>query len=169
MAKWTKRSAGLLIISGRKLLLLRRRKRAPNGGTWGLPGGQLDRRETPLEAACREGDEELGKLPAFEVLARLKVQRRNLTKRYDVFLCEASRSVRERWHPELSKEHDDFAWVRLEWCLGHPDELHPVVAVLLQDPKALAAIGRALEGVDPVPPRAARPMTGTVAWSRASS
>jgi len=42
-------------------LLCRRASRmSRHAGQWALPGGRLDERETPLEAALRELDEELG-------------------------------------------------------------------------------------------------------------
>jgi 8-oxo-dGTP diphosphatase len=39
-----------------------------NGGTWAIPGGALDIGETPVEGAVREFTEEIGPLPAFEVV-----------------------------------------------------------------------------------------------------
>ena len=38
------------------------------GGTWAIPGGALDHGETPVEGAVREFTEEIGPLPAYEVV-----------------------------------------------------------------------------------------------------
>ena len=43
-----------------------------HGGQWALPGGRLDAGETPLEAAMREADEEVGlRLTSDDLLGRL--------------------------------------------------------------------------------------------------
>ncbi|WP_420435902.1 NUDIX hydrolase [Candidatus Poriferisodalis sp.] len=43
-----------------------------HGGQWALPGGRLDAGETPLEAAMREADEEVGlRLTSNDLLGRL--------------------------------------------------------------------------------------------------
>lgn len=50
--------------------LARRSKWCHRGGTWAVPGGALDRGETPLAAALREFEEEIGlPLERFEVAA----------------------------------------------------------------------------------------------------
>ncbi len=62
-------AAGLLIRhhdpkDGQHRYLLQ--KRAPwvdHGGTWGIPGGGLERHESPEEGAHRESEEEMGELP----------------------------------------------------------------------------------------------------------
>jgi 8-oxo-dGTP diphosphatase len=43
-----------------KILLLHRQDHSSQGNLWGIPGGKLERLETPLEAAIRETLEETG-------------------------------------------------------------------------------------------------------------
>lgn len=58
---------------GKVLLLLR--TSLNNNNTWGLPGGNLEAVDTDLlVTAKREGTEELGALPDFEVLANIKTK-----------------------------------------------------------------------------------------------
>jgi len=51
--------AGCLVVEGGKLLLLRRGIN-PARGKWTFPGGYVDHGETPLQAAVRETEEEVG-------------------------------------------------------------------------------------------------------------
>lgn len=43
-----------------KILLLHRQDHTSQGNLWGIPGGKLEKRELPLEAAIREVQEETG-------------------------------------------------------------------------------------------------------------
>jgi 8-oxo-dGTP pyrophosphatase MutT (NUDIX family) len=52
-----------------RFLLQKRDDDAPNGGTWGLPGGKTHVGESPWDAAVREAAEELGDLPAVKPAA----------------------------------------------------------------------------------------------------
>jgi len=61
-------AAGLLVrhtdLEGTHHYLLQQRSRhVDHPGTWSIPGGAIERGETPFEAGTREGDEELGGLP----------------------------------------------------------------------------------------------------------
>lgn len=59
---------------GRPAVVLTRRATGlrGHGGQWALPGGRMDRGETPEQAALRETAEEIGlRLPADRVLGRL--------------------------------------------------------------------------------------------------
>jgi 8-oxo-dGTP diphosphatase len=51
---------GAFVTDGERRLLLVKRRRAPEAGHWGLPGGKVDFLETVEAAAIREIDEELG-------------------------------------------------------------------------------------------------------------
>jgi ADP-ribose pyrophosphatase YjhB (NUDIX family) len=61
------------VAGGAAFLLCRRASRlSAHAGQWALPGGRVDAGETPLEAALREVDEELGlRLGADDVLGWL--------------------------------------------------------------------------------------------------
>lgn len=55
------------------LLLLRDSKH--NNNTWGLPGGNQEQLDPDLmQTALREGTEEMGSLPEFEVLTEIKTR-----------------------------------------------------------------------------------------------
>lgn len=127
----TKRSSGMLILSGRRLLLLRRAPTVKNGGLWGLPGGQRDAGEAAYATASRESHEEVREMPPHVVLSAAAVHRGR--KRYDIVACRTGGSARRGWRPVLSAEHDQFRWVKLAWCLSHVDALHPDLRSLLKD------------------------------------
>ena len=56
---WPRVGCGAAIIKEGKLLLVRRR-RDPEAGFWGLPGGKVDPFEPVIDATAREIREELG-------------------------------------------------------------------------------------------------------------
>jgi ADP-ribose pyrophosphatase YjhB (NUDIX family) len=56
---WPRVGCGAAIVSDGKLLLVKRR-RSPEAGHWGLPGGKVDGFEALSDAVAREIDEELG-------------------------------------------------------------------------------------------------------------
>ena len=53
-------AAGLVLVRDRSILLQHRAPWVHNGDTWGIPGGARDSHETPIEAALREANEEIG-------------------------------------------------------------------------------------------------------------
>ncbi|HGE2196674.1 NUDIX domain-containing protein [Pseudomonas aeruginosa] len=55
----TRIGCGAAIIEGGKILLLKRR-RTPESGHWGIPGGKVDWMEPVEHAVCREVQEETG-------------------------------------------------------------------------------------------------------------
>lgn len=56
---WPRVGCGAAIVENGKLLLVRRR-RDPEAGCWGLPGGKVDPFEPLTDATAREIHEELG-------------------------------------------------------------------------------------------------------------
>lgn len=52
-------AAGCYLWCKDKLLLLRRHKNKPQGGTWGVPAGKLEANESAKEAVIREIEEEV--------------------------------------------------------------------------------------------------------------
>ncbi|MBS3904291.1 MAG: NUDIX hydrolase [Simkania sp.] len=50
----------LYIEQGNKILLLHRQENKSQGNKWGIPGGKIDKGETPLQAVIREALEETG-------------------------------------------------------------------------------------------------------------
>lgn len=53
-------AAGLVLVRDQSILLQHRAPWVHNGDTWGIPGGARDSHETPIEAALREANEEIG-------------------------------------------------------------------------------------------------------------
>ena len=65
---WPRVGCGAAIVRDGRLLLVRRR-RDPEAGCWGLPGGKVDWLEPVADAAVREAGEELSiRLAAIELL-----------------------------------------------------------------------------------------------------
>lgn len=148
-------SGGLLILSGRHILVLKRSRRASNPRTWGLPGGRCDAAESPGSAALREAAEELGELPRAKVVGRLRV-RRARSGRYDVFVYRGKPTLRDEWTPRLCDEHTRYRWVRIEWLFSRLDRLHPVLRTICQKPEVLRAVCDVIErekALPTVPPR----------------
>jgi|GEM_PF-2876941 len=155
MARNRRPSGGLLILSGRHILVLKRSRRARNPRTWGLPGGRCDGEETPGKAALREAREELGGLPRAKVVGRLRV-RRARSGRYDVFVYRARSRARERWTPQLCDEHTRYRWVPVEWLFSRMDRLHPVLRTICQKPEVMRAVCDVIERdrtLPSIPPR----------------
>ncbi len=124
-----KRSAGLLLLSGKRVLLLRRSRSVRNPNTWGLPGGQRIHSEPGYATALREATEEIGWAPPHRLVGAIAVQRGD--RRYEIFAARSARRLRERWRPRLDAEHSDWRWVPWSWMETHQRELHPVMACLL--------------------------------------
>lgn len=52
--------SAVYIVHNDKILLLHRQDNKSQGNKWGIPGGKVDKGETPLQAAIREVKEETG-------------------------------------------------------------------------------------------------------------
>ena len=144
--KPTKRSAGILMISDGRFLVLRRAKGTNNPRLWDLPGGQRDEGERADETAWREAGEEIGYLPRTNVTGRVLVLRNGGKKRYDLFVCVCSPRVRRVWRPQIASEHSEHRWVDIQWCIARRQWLHPVLRALLDDAQARKALRKALGG-----------------------
>lgn len=62
-------AAGLLLADEGRVLLQLRSRFVQSPGTWSVPGGALDRGETPVTAALREAGEEIGLDPDAVAMA----------------------------------------------------------------------------------------------------
>jgi len=97
---------------GGRFLLLHRQDHKPQGNTWGVPGGKVEKGETNIEAIIREIREELG----FHAdPKKMKLIKTTFVKyaEYD-FVYEIYRLQFET-KPQISidiKDHKDFVWVR---------------------------------------------------------
>lgn len=125
-----KRSAGVLVMSGQRVLLLERGPEVRNAGLWDLPGGQQNRTESGYATAAREAVEELFELPEHRIVGAIAVQRG--ARRYEIFACRVRKRIRKTWAPTLDAEHTAFHWASLDWCRARLAGLHPVVRTLIE-------------------------------------
>lgn len=96
------------------MLLLKRRSKN-NDKAWDAPGGQLDNSDSSVyEGACREGREEMGSIPAHDVVGEYSIQRAQGAKQYTMFVCVVDPAVAATFQPVLSKEHREAKWMSLE-------------------------------------------------------
>lgn len=95
------------------LLLARRKEGGSIGGKWELPGGKIDRGESPEEALVREFDEELRvKIRTGEKLAQTRFRHHGRIFRLEAFDVElTSESFR-------LTEHDETGWFTQEEAFG---------------------------------------------------
>lgn len=104
-----KRGAGILFTDGKQVLLLKRAEGTGNAGTWGLPGGKVEKGETTIAGAIRETKEETGitEVPGN----RLEIyESRDGTHRWTTYLYR----VREPFEVTVSEEHTDYKWEDLD-------------------------------------------------------
>ena len=104
------RGAGLMILRepDGKILLVRRSALVTKAGHWAFPGGGVESGETEAETALREGNEELGGLPAD-----LVVEGEPEWYAEGPFFCFATflAITKDReWKPRLNDENDDWTW-----------------------------------------------------------
>lgn len=115
-------NAGALIFctrTSRYLFVLR------NGhgysGTWGLPGGKIEKNELVSSALIREIKEELGgEIGDGRLIPIETFTSDDGNFLYHTFLI----TVEEEFIPDLNPEHKAYAWAALE---DHPRPLHPGV------------------------------------------
>jgi len=123
---------GLLIRNG-SLLLLHRKEGRYLGGYWDIPGGTVEDKEAPQDAAVREFQEETG----LKVVVERELTRQSnidtegrpilfVTVTFLVRLADGNDAV------VLSDEHDGYEWVQLS-------EL-PSFSVVWHVPRAVEAL-----------------------------
>lgn len=101
----------------RYLYLLRNDARHP--GTWGLPGGKSNDKETLIQTIERECCEEMGFMPKYLKLMPVEQFTSQDGKfLYHTFFC----SVQSEFIPVLNDEHIGWAWINAgSW----PKPMHP--------------------------------------------
>ncbi len=142
-----RRSAGILFVSGTRLLLLKRASCSNNAGLWGLPGGRVEEGESEWLGALRETREEVGAPPLCRPIGEIVVRRPK--RLYRIFVVRVPRSERLLWRASLNEEHDEFRWAKLSWCLKYSDQLHPVVAAVVNPRRARKRLLSLIEGEAP--------------------
>lgn len=96
-----------------KLLYMKRAPHCLEGGTWGVPAGKLEPKETPHQAARRELFEETGidALPSqIEEIGILYVRKPRGMYKYHMFQVHLDKQPSVR----LSSEHTEYAWDHAE-------------------------------------------------------
>ena len=120
-------AAGLLLTDPARtaVLLQKRSVHVHNGGTWSVPGGAIERGESPREAALREAHEEAGLDPRTLRVTSTLVGTDHGDWSYTYVVAEGARPE----HPELavagstSWEADRTTWVDLDRVPSY--SLHP--------------------------------------------
>lgn len=103
----------------RYLFLLRNSSKY--GGSWGLPGGKIEKNESITQSLLREIQEELGGTiqdPKLIPIEKFTSENGNFS--YHTFITP----IDNEFVPLLNNEHRGYCWVRLE---DHPKPLHPGV------------------------------------------
>lgn len=103
-----------------RYLFLLRNPSKPEGSTWGIPGGKLDKGEAPLEGMKREILEETGinlMNNAFISFPVLYIR----YETYDFSYLPFATKIDDCPSIQLVEgEHDKYAWLTLEEALGYP-------------------------------------------------
>ena len=125
-------AAGLLLVRDSMVLLQHRAPWVHNGDTWGIPGGAIDGRETALNSAIRELEEECGlSLDKYDVIDKTIYQDDEDGFRYTTFIIKVtdefqSKPIRLDW------ENDDYKWVDQDWLEDNANQLHSGVMYTLE-------------------------------------
>lgn len=125
---WGNKGAGILLIAKEtnRLLLVFRSGRVNEPKTWGIPGGKIDDEESPVSAAAREVQEELGYSGAINSIPAHIFKAGNF--RFYNFLG----IVPTEFKPILNWENDNAAWFEID---SLPSPLHFGVQSLLNNSK----------------------------------
>ena len=118
-------SAGVILIhidgnKNDKILLLRRSENETSQhGLWELPGGKLEKKQTPKEAAIQETIEEAGIEPV--IIRKLKPHiDESFEKIYHGFI---GRIMAKTIDVKLSDEHDKYSWMTIKEAMNMKDPL----------------------------------------------
>ena len=119
--KHTVEAAGCYCEFEDRILFLKRHQDKPQGATWGVPGGKLEKGETPREAVIREVFEEVG-IPIsddedLKEMSSLYIRLPHMDYVYHRFYKKFATL------PQLDialDEHDEAAWVTYEEALQLP-------------------------------------------------
>ncbi len=113
-------AACFMIVSG-QVLFLHRLPDKSEGNTWGIPGGKLEKGETPFQAVVREIDEETGiDLNKYSVksMGTVYIRYPEVDFTYHMFAVHLPKD------PGLiqlnPKEHSEYLWLTLQEALELP-------------------------------------------------
>ncbi len=124
--------AGIMFTDGTRILLLKRSREVDHPGSWVVPGGACEAEEDPRVTAYRETKEEVGHVPAHDVLDWYTLETPFDDKappQFTTFLAHVDPSVVEGFLAELDQESTGWGWFKQEEAQKLP--LHPGVQILL--------------------------------------
>ncbi len=111
--------ATLYIEDGNRLLFLHRQENKSQGNLWGIPGGKIEKNETPLQAVIREIKEETGYDFSNQPIQFLKTVYIEYNEK-DHFVYHMFR-VKMPFDPGAVKinfkEHKGFTWLTVDDAL----------------------------------------------------
>ncbi len=116
----------------KSILLLKRSSEVNEPGTWGLPGGHLQKGEFPAQGAIRELYEELGFVPSPDDIISSGHIEMSGTGKCVIFVTAITGSAKKDWDEKikLNWEHEDYKWFETS---NIPNNLHPVAEFVLTD------------------------------------
>jgi len=145
---WGKAGAGAIFVAldtGR-LLLNHRSKYVEQPGTWGVWGGAIDGRESPIQAAKREAQEEAGFTPDDNSIVPIYVFHdvKSGFKYYN-FLILVDTEFTPNIPSESRWETQGWEWVEYgKW----PQPLHFGVKAILNDSNSVNTIKKIIQNID---------------------
>jgi 8-oxo-dGTP pyrophosphatase MutT (NUDIX family) len=129
---WGKKASGVLLTTGERVLLLLRSEKVTEGRTWGIPGGAIDGRETPLNSAIRELKEECGlSLDKYDVIDKTIYQDDEDGFKYTTFIIKVTDEFESK-PIILDWENDDYKWVDQDWLEDNTNQLHSGIMYTLE-------------------------------------
>lgn len=99
-----------IVVHNGEVLLLKRSDKTKGGGVWGLPGGGLDKYESPEQGIRREIEEETQLKVKSLALAHAEM----LLEESEPALLLIWRVEVENDNVQLNWEHDDYKWFTKE-------------------------------------------------------
>ncbi len=121
-------AAGILFMaSDGRVLLVRRSAEGDHAGEWCIPGGKVEKGETPAQAAIREAQEEVGVDPAW-IDGRDNLRQWTRRQADGVDFTTFLVPVPKPFKAKLNAEHDAAVWVHPSEA---PEPIHPGALVAL--------------------------------------
>ena len=112
--------AGCYLECDHRLLLLKRHPEKPQANKWGVPGGKMEKNETPLQTVIREVDEEIGvniHTPETKYMGHLYCRLPHVDYVFHMFYHKVL--ILPKIKLELS-EHVEMQWVTPKEALTYP-------------------------------------------------
>ena len=131
---------GVVVCQNGSLLMVRQYRLFLNKKSWEIPGGQIHREETSVEAAMRECYEESGFVPQNpRVLLSYNIGHEGVNNPTDIFYSEKCDFDKD-WEQE-SSETQEIHWIKLQKCLtmiekGEINDSLSIIAILAYQEKS---------------------------------